>query len=251
MTLKVEHLFGGYQRKEIIKDLNFTIQTGEIVGLVGLNGAGKSTTIRHIMGLMKPYRGSVQINGLSPVDDEESYHKSLAYIPETPLLYDELTLREHLELTAMTYDIPKQEALERADTLLDAFRLKRELDWYPIDFSKGMKQKVMIVCAFMTQPQVLIIDEPFIGLDPIAMRDLNQLMITTKENGTAILMSTHVLANINQVCDRVIVLHQGQIIGQGTLKDLANKFKVPQDSMDKIFDQLLKDESFTHQNEVK
>lgn len=251
MTLTVEHLTGGYQKKEIIKDLNFTIKRGEIVGLVGLNGAGKSTTIRHIMGLMKPFSGSVKINNLTPFDDGERYHKSLAYIPETPFLYEQLTLREHLELTAMTYDIPKQEAIKRAEPLLNTFRLIRELDWYPVDFSKGMKQKVMIICAFITQPQVLIIDEPFIGLDPLAMRDLNQMMMAAKEQGTAILMSTHVLANINRVCDRVIVLHQGQIKGQGTLEDLSKLFNVAHESVDKIFDQLLFDESYACQEEVK
>lgn len=239
MTLSVKNLSGGYQQKEIISDLNFIIQPGEIVGLVGLNGAGKSTTIRHIMGLMKPFKGTIQINGQTISDSPKDYFKALAYIPESPQLYEELTFREHIELTAMTYDIPVDQAMARAQKLIDQFRLNQHLDWFPVDFSKGMKQKVMIICAFLTEPDLLIIDEPFIGLDPLAMRDLIQVMDEARIQGTAILMSTHVLANVKKICDRVMVLHDGKMAGQGTIEDLSSQFNLEDESLDGIFDDLL------------
>lgn len=239
MTLNIDHLTGGYYQKEIITDLNFQVNNGEIVGIVGLNGAGKSTTIRHIMGLMTPFNGEVTIDGVNVKDNSQAYHKQLGYIPESPLIYDELTFKEHIELTALSYDIPLQKALDRAEPLINLFRLDKHLNWFPVDFSKGMKQKVMIICAFITNPKVLIIDEPFIGLDPLAMRDLIQVMEKAKEEGTAILMSTHVLANIKKVCDRIIVLHEGKIKAQGTIEEIAQAFNIESTELDEIFDKLL------------
>ncbi|MCG6527812.1 ABC transporter ATP-binding protein, partial [Vibrio parahaemolyticus] len=142
---------------------------GELVGLIGLNGAGKSTTIKEIIGLLQPHTGKITINGLSLKEDPQAYRKQIGYIPETPSLYEELTLKEHIEVTAMAYDIPKDVALQRAERLLKTFRLENKLDWFPANFSKGMKQKVMVLCAFLIEPSLYIIDEPFLGLDPLAI----------------------------------------------------------------------------------
>lgn len=243
MTLKVDQLTGGYYKKAIIHDLNFEVNAGEIVGMVGLNGAGKSTTIKHLMGLLSPFEGQVTINGLSAKQDSERYHQSIGYIPEAPLLYEELTLKEHLELMALSYDVPVEEALERAKPLLQLFRLDNHLNWYPVDFSKGMKQKVMIICALIVEPDILIIDEPFIGLDPLAMRDLIDVLVQVKNQGTGILMSTHVLANVQKVCDKVIMLHNGRIEAQGTIEELAKQFNSPTLELDAIFEQLLDGEA--------
>lgn len=142
--------------------------------MIGLNGAGKSTTINEIIGLLTPYSGSININGLTLQEDATSYRKQIGYIPETPSLYEELTLREHIETVAMAYGIEQKVAFERVEPLLKMFRLDQKLDWFLFIF-KGMKQKVMIICAFVVDPSLFIVDEPFLGLDPLAIADLIQL----------------------------------------------------------------------------
>ena len=156
MTLTVKHLSGGYFQHPVLKDLNFEIENGELVALIGLNGAGKSTTIKEIIGLLKPTSGSIEIDGLSLNKSASQYRQKIGFIPESPVLYEELTLREHIEVTAMAYDIPMDVAMQRADKLLKTFRLEKRLDWFPANFSKGMKQKVMIVCAFLIEPSLSI-----------------------------------------------------------------------------------------------
>ena len=151
MTLIVNELTGGYGHQPVLKDVNFEIANGELVGLIGLNGAGKSTTIKEIIGLLQPQKGTIEIDGLTLNKDAEAYRKKIGYIPETPVLYEELTLREHIEVTAMAYDIPMEVALQRAEKLLKTFRLENRLEWFPANFSKGMKQKVMILCAFLIE----------------------------------------------------------------------------------------------------
>ena len=168
MTLEVKELTGGYGQVSVLKKETFTVESGQVVGLIGLNGAGKSTTIKHIIGLLNPRGGQILIDGISLHDDVEKYRKKIAYVPEMPILYPELTLREHIDLTIMAYDLDRDKTWENANKLLKTFRLDNKLDWFPQNFSKGMKQKVMIVCAFMTDASLFIIDEPFTGLDPLA-----------------------------------------------------------------------------------
>lgn len=150
MTLEIENLVGGYSRVPVLKDISFTVKAGELVGLIGLNGAGKSTTIKHIIGLLRPQKGKITLEGVTLKSDPKTYKQKMAYIPETPILYEELTLREHIELTIMAYGLEAKSAWQRAQKLLELFRLENKLDWFPANFSKGMKQKVMIVCAFIT-----------------------------------------------------------------------------------------------------
>ncbi|MGX7196787.1 ABC transporter ATP-binding protein [Enterococcus olivae] len=235
MTLTIKNLTGGYSQLPVLKDISFNINNGELVGLIGLNGAGKSTTIKEIIGLLQPQQGTIDIDGLTLKNEPEEYRKQIGYIPESPALYEELTLREHLEVTAMAYDIPKEVALKRAESLLRTFRLENRLEWFPANFSKGMKQKVMILCAFLIEPSLYIIDEPFLGLDPLAIHALLELMKEMKETGASILMSTHVLATAEKYCDRFIMLHNGEIRAQGTLEDLRQQFNLAHASLDEIY----------------
>lgn len=241
MTLTVQNVTGGYFNHPVLKDLNFKVNDGELVALIGLNGAGKSTTIKEIIGLLKPYQGSIQINGKTLKTDPEGYRKQIGYIPESPALYEELTLKEHIEITAMAYDIPIDEAYRRAQPLLETFRLEKRLDWFPANFSKGMKQKVMLLCAFMIEPSLYIIDEPFLGLDPLAIHALLELLKEMKAKGAGILMSTHVLATAEKYCDRFIFLHEGQIKAQGTLADIQAQFAMPNASLDELYIALTKE----------
>jgi ABC-type multidrug transport system, ATPase component len=235
MTLTIKNLTGGYGQLPVLKDISFEIKAGELVGLIGLNGAGKSTTIKEIIGLLQPQKGTIEIDGLTLKNQPEAYRQKIGYIPETPALYEELTLREHLEVTAMAYGLSKEEAFKRAEKLLKTFRLENRLDWFPANFSKGMKQKVMILCAFLIEPSLYIIDEPFLGLDPLAIHALLELMNDMKQTGASILMSTHVLATAERYCDRFIMLHNGEIRAQGSLADLQKQFALPNATLDDIY----------------
>ena len=233
--LEIKELTGGYVNIPVLKDVSFEVGNGQLVGLIGLNGAGKSTTINEIIGLLTPYKGKIQIDGLELRTNPSDYRKKIGFIPETPSLYEELTLREHIETVAMAYDIEQEIAFKRVDKLLEMFRLEEKLDWFPVHFSKGMKQKVMIICAFVVDPSLFIVDEPFLGLDPVAIADLIQLLDEEKKKGKSILMSTHVLDSAEKMCDSFVILHKGQVRAKGSLTELRAQFQMPDASLNDIY----------------
>ncbi|MBB1175997.1 ABC transporter ATP-binding protein [Staphylococcus epidermidis] len=235
MTVKVEHLTGGYGKKPVIKDLNFELEKGEIVGLIGLNGAGKSTTIKHMLGLINPMEGKLSISNIRINEDIENYRRKLSYIPESPVIYDELNLEEHIEMTAMAYQLSREEAMRRAKPLLKVFRLENELKVFPSHFSKGMKQKVMIICAFIVDPELYIIDEPFLGLDPLGIQSMLDLMVEKRNENRTVLMSTHILATAERYCDRFIILHKGEIVAFGNLEELREQTGLKDKTLDDIY----------------
>lgn len=235
MTVKVENLTGGYGKTPVINNINFELKSGEIVGLIGLNGAGKSTTIKHMLGLLNPMQGKLSISNVDINEDVENYRKKLSYIPESPVIYDELTLQEHIYMTAMAYGIDRETAVERAEPLLQTFRLKQELGIFPSHFSKGMKQKVMIICAFIVNPELYIIDEPFLGLDPLGIQSMLDLMVEKKEEGRTVLMSTHILATAEKYCDRFIILDKGEIVAIGDLASLQSQTGMTDKTLDEIY----------------
>jgi len=233
MSLKVEHLTGGYGQVPVIKDLSFEVPAGQVVGLIGLNGAGKSTTIKHLIGLLKPQAGTVSLND-APLGSNE-YRQQLAYVPETPVLYPELTLKEHIDLTIMAYQLDKKTAWTTANEMLKTFRLDNKLDWFPDNFSKGMKQKVMIVTAFMTNADLFIIDEPFTGLDPLGIHDLLDIVQRKRDAGASILMSTHILATAQQYADQFVLLNNGTVRANGSLTELKQQFGMSEANLDDIY----------------
>lgn len=239
--LKVENLTGGYQHLNILNQVSFEVANGEVVGLIGLNGAGKSTTIKHILGLLQPKSGVITLNGQSLIDDPIHYRQQIAFVPETPILYPELTLKEHLELTIMAYQLDATIAWQKANALLKRFRLDQMLDWFPTHFSKGMQQKVMIVNAFMTEADLLIIDEPFTGLDPLAVHHLLELIADKKSENKSVLMTTHVLATAKAQADRFILLNHGEIRADGTVSELASQFGVSDENIDQIYLQMARE----------
>lgn len=239
--LKIENLTGGYVNIPVLKNISFEVADGELVGLIGLNGAGKSTTINEIIGLLQPYQGTISIDGLRLSDDLAAYRKKVALIPETPILYEELTLKEHIETVIMAYDLDDKKAMDQAKELLDLFRLTDRLDWFPVNFSKGMKQKVMIICALLVDPSLLIVDEPFLGLDPIAIADLTRLLAEKKKAGKSILMSTHVLDSAEKMCDRFVILHKGEVRANGSLEELRQQFGDPEADLTTIYMKLTKE----------
>ena len=199
-------------RPKVISNVSFTVNSREIAGLIGANGAGKSTVIKAILGLSRDMEGCIEWN-------DSSY----AYIPERPSFYDELTLWEHLELTGSLRGIESGAWRERAGRLLDEFSLTAVKHELPSGFSKGMQQKLMLMQAFLAKPDIYIIDEPFIGLDPISTKLFTDMLIAEKERGAGILMCTHVLDTAEKICDRFYLLDQGALLLQGALEELQER----------------------------
>lgn len=238
MVLHIDNLTGGYSKTAVIHDVSFDIEPGEIVGLIGLNGAGKSTTIKHILGLLRPHHGVIEVDSKTIEEDVENYRRDLAYIPETPILYEELTLQEHIDMTAMAYGLDKEGAMSRAEPLLKEFRLDDKLNMFPTHFSKGMKQKVMLICAFIVEPKLYIIDEPFLGLDPLGIESLINLMIEERNSDRSILMSTHILATAERYCDKYVIIDDGRIVATGTLGDLRQLTGITDGTLDEVYLQI-------------
>lgn len=215
MDLMTVHITqAGYEPDEVkLQNIDFSIQKGELIGLIGANGAGKSTTIKSILGLMPYMEGEL--------NKKESV--TLSYLPERPIFYDELTLQEHIDFIASVEQFSNEQIEERVKPLLKLFKMDQHLLDLPQTYSKGMQQKAMIILAFMTKPDILIIDEPFIGLDPIATKMLLQIIQKEKENGAGILMSTHVLDTAEKICDSFILIDSGKQLATGTLEQLREK----------------------------
>ena len=235
IAVKVEDLTIAYYLKPVVWDVDLDFKKGKLTAIMGPNGAGKSTTINEIIGLLTPYKGEILIDGAKLQDSPTAYREKIGFIPETPSLYEELTLREHIETVAMAYDVEQKVAFARVEKLLTMFRLKEKLDWFPMHFSKGMKQKVMIICAFVVDPSLFIVDEPFLGLDPVAIADLIELLEDEKAKGKSILMSTHVLDSAEKMCDSFVILHKGEIRAKGNLAELQAEFAMPEASLNDIY----------------
>ncbi|MDN4492730.1 ABC transporter ATP-binding protein [Ureibacillus aquaedulcis] len=214
----------GYeQNKAIIKNIEFTIPKGQVVGLIGGNGAGKSTTIQTIMGTI-------------PHSQHKCELSEYGYVPERPILYDYLTLWEHIHLLIQSNGQDTVKLEQRAMELCKIFRLQSKLNEYPINFSKGMQQKVMLILAFTPRYDFYILDEPFMGLDPQAIRRLLTMIDDTKRQSASFLISTHALDTAEKLCDSFVCLHEGKIIRIGTLEQLQQHHS---QSLLEIFDELL------------
>jgi len=235
-VLQVQEIIGGYVKgKPVLHRVSIDVQSQEMVGLIGLNGAGKSTTIKHILGLLDPFEGTILLEGKKRKDFPAEYSSKISYIPETPLFYEHLTLWEHLELTAMAYQLNQPDFEKRAKELLQEFRMERMVNWFPSTFSKGMKQKLMIMNAFLTEPSLYVVDEPFVGLDPRGIQSLLQMLEKRKREGAGILMSTHILSTAEHYCDQLILLHEGRVILRGTLEDIRQQTGMEKASLEEIF----------------
>lgn len=238
--LAVDGISGGYSlNRPVLHDVTFTVEAGEMVALIGLNGAGKSTTMKHILGLLAPHRGAVRIRGYSLAEAPDTYRSSYAFVPETPLLYEELTVYEHLELVARAYDLERMTFERRAERLLHTFRMEHAKRLFSAHLSKGMKQKVMIMSAFLAEPSLYIIDEPFLGLDPFAIRSVLELMAEKRREGAGILVSSHMLSMIDKYSDRFVIMHEGRVLEAGDLQQIAKRIDAPGASLEDVFFRLI------------
>lgn len=225
-SLKVINLKKQYKKTEAVKDVSFHLNRGEIVGLTGPNGAGKTTTIKCILGLLRKAGGEILVDGQDSRSEASRY--KLAYIPETPDIYPMLTVWEHLKFMALAYYLKDWE--KDAEEILKKFDLSDKRNELGKDLSKGMRQKVSICCALIHKPEVFLIDEPLIGLDPKAIRELKDAFKELRNEGKSLLISTHMLDSAEGLCDRVLVMKKGELIAEGTLDELREKMHASKES---------------------
>ncbi|WP_239617815.1 ABC transporter ATP-binding protein [Cohnella mopanensis] len=207
----------------IVQDVTLTVHSGERVGLLGPNGAGKSTLMKGMLGQLPHWKGKIAWHDEVEKSSKGSLMSSrIAYIPEHPILYERMTLWEHLVLAAAAGGIPEEVFRERAEKLLRRFRLFASKHEYPFKFSKGMQQKTMLIIGFLLQPELYLVDEPFIGLDPGAVMELLDALEEERSRGAAVLLTTHVLDSAERLCDRFVLVHNGGVAASGTLEDIRN-----------------------------
>ncbi|MFE4713706.1 ATP-binding cassette domain-containing protein [Paenibacillus sp. NPDC056722] len=230
IVLDVDIVKAGYEAGDPrIFDISFQVRRGQLLGLIGPNGAGKSTTIKTLLGLLKHAKSKVEIGGAN---------KSYAYVPEQPVFYEDLTLWEHLDLAAAAYGLEYGQFQETAERLLKQFGMEPVRNDLPAGFSKGMKQKMMLMLGFLVQPDIYIVDEPFIGLDPRATKDFLRLLEAERVRGAGVLMSTHVLDTAEKICDDFVLISGGKIAATGTLEDIRAQAGLPEASLFDCFDEL-------------
>jgi ABC-2 type transport system ATP-binding protein len=232
--LQVERLVKQYKNFRAVDELSFTLNAGEIVGLLGPNGAGKTTALRCIAGILKPTGGYALINGYDVVQDQARAKAGLAFVPEVPSLYELLTVDEHLKFIAMCFNtVHLYEA--RKEELLRRYMLADKRDSLVATLSKGMRQKLSVACALVHDANVLLFDEPLIGIDPAGARELKEELMRARDNGSAILISTHLLDTAERLCDRVLIMARGRMIAEGTLAQLQESSHLEGQSLEEVF----------------
>ncbi len=224
MALSVEHFARTYAAAggsfTAVADLSFAVGAGEIVGLIGPNGAGKTTTLRSLAGILRPTAGRVRIDGHDIVEDPLEAKRRLAFMPDEPHLFEYLTVVEHLRLVGRLYGVGDIEV--RAATLIEELELAGKEQALPGELSRGMRQKVVIACGLVRDATTLLFDEPLTGLDPIGIRRMRNTIVARARAGAAILLSSHLLHLVEEICSRVIIMDKGQKVADGTFEELAS-----------------------------
>lgn len=207
------------KRFRALDSITLNVNRNETFGLLGLNGAGKTTTLKLLLGLLRPTSGSIKV-----LDEPAGHIKSLAkigFLPENPYFYSYLTPREFLDFSGQLFGIPRHKRQERSKELLEMVSLKEQADVPVRKFSKGMLQRVGIAQALINDPELIFFDEPMSGLDPIGRRDVRLIMNRLKEQGKTVFFNSHLLPDVNEVCDRVAILHRGKLAGQDTIANIS------------------------------
>jgi ABC-2 type transport system ATP-binding protein len=220
-AIRISKMSKYFGKKLAVDELDLVVNPGEIVGLVGPNGAGKTTTLRVLAGIIRASSGSVVVDGHDIKDEPIPAKESMGYIPEKPTCYPSLTVREYLMFIARIYDVPTPVALLRMSKYVEMFQLEEYLNTYIGTLSKGNLQRTLVVGIFIREPPyILALDEPIYGLDPRGAWSLKSHLQELKEEGSAILVSTHILEVAQKICDRFVIMNEGEVVGRGTLDEL-------------------------------
>ena len=228
--LRIEHLTKKYGEKVAVDDLSLHIAPGEIYGFIGHNGAGKTTTLKSAVGILAFDEGEIFIDGVSVKADPLEAKRRLAYIPDNPDLYEFMTGIKYLNFIADIYKVSAADRQERIRDLAERFKLTADLAQPIAAYSHGMKQKLAVISAFLHEPKLILMDEPFVGLDPTASHLLKQMMRELSDRGGAIFFSTHVLEVAEKLCDKVAIIKNGKLIRSGTMEEVKGD-----DSLEEVF----------------
>jgi ABC-2 type transport system ATP-binding protein len=224
-----------YGNRTAVDQISLTVDRGEIFGFIGPNGAGKTTTIKMIGGVLEPTSGTVRVAGIDMGSDPEEAKRKIGFIPDRPYLYEKLTGMEFLRFTAMLYGVPPSEFEAKAAENLALFALRDWADDLIESYSHGMKQRLIMAAALLHDPELIVVDEPMVGLDPRAIRMVKDLFRRLAAAGTTIFMSTHTLRVAEETCDRIGIISRGRLIASGTASDLQREANVSASDLETLF----------------
>jgi ABC-2 type transport system ATP-binding protein len=233
--IEVNALSKRYGDFTAVRELSFAVQPGEVLGLVGPNGAGKTSTLRCLAGIIPANTGSIRIAGHDIATDPIAAKRALAFFPDEPRLFEYLTVRQHLNFVARIYGIANHETM--ADALLEELEIANKAEQLPGELSRGMKQKLVIACGLLHRPRVMFFDEPLTGLDPLGIRRMKDSILKRAREGAAIVLSSHLMGLLEEVCSHVLILKKGEKIADGSLAEVAARYSngEPDVSLEEIF----------------
>ncbi len=233
--IEVHKFCKAYEDQVAVRDLSFRLERGDILGLVGPNGAGKTTTLRAITGIIPSSGGSIAVAGHDLTDNPQAVKRATAYVPDDPQLFHDLTVEQHMRFIASAYEV--KDAESRIAGLLTRFELDRKRHAPAADLSRGMRQKLAICCAYLYDPGAILLDEPMTGLDPPGIRTLKQSILERAAAGAAVIISSHLLAMVEDICTHVLILSEGQRRFFGPVDELRTTFGVEanRESLEEIF----------------
>ncbi|WP_326909540.1 ABC transporter ATP-binding protein [Sedimentibacter sp. MB31-C6] len=221
-VLKLEHVNKRFGQKEVLKDINFSVNSGEIIGYIGSNGAGKSTTIKLILGLIDEYDGEIYVFGEN-IKGQIDYKRRIGYVPEISDMYDNLTAFEYISFIGMIYGIGSHNAVLKGKEMMSIFGIEDAIDGRIHTFSKGMRQKLSIITGMLHNPDILFLDEPLGGIDANTVLVFKEIMQSLKKVGKTIFYSSHILEVVEKLSDRILLLNEGEIVIDGTMKEVMKK----------------------------
>ncbi len=232
--IQVINFHKSYRETIAVAGLTFDVQPGQILGLLGPNGAGKTTTLRAIAGIIPPTQGTLSVAGFDVVTQSVNAKRELAYVPDDPRLFDALTVNEHMEFIASAYDVADWQV--EADKLLTQFELQEHRGKLAQELSRGMRQKVAICCAYLHNPKAILVDEPLTGLDPHGIRTMKQSVKDRAAAGSAVIISSHLLALVEDLCTHLLILHRGGSLFFGPVEEARTAFASTDDrSLEDVF----------------
>jgi ABC-2 type transport system ATP-binding protein len=235
-VISATNLSKRYLKTEVLKNINLNIESGEIIGYIGPNGAGKSTTIKILTGIIPDFDGEVSVLGHNIRTHAIEVKKKIGYIPENAALYETLTPLEYLRFVGQLYNLNEDLIADKSQELLQLFELSKNMDMRMTSFSKGMRQKVLLIAGLLHNPDIIFLDEPLSGLDANAVILVKEILSQLKKNGKTIFYSSHIMDVVEKISDRIMIINKGEMIANGTFEELNNAAQ--QGSLEQLFTQL-------------